>query len=410
VDADRRRLRDLRRMKMLATGLLGIAAVVYLVTLGRAGVLGFVNAAAEAAMVGAAADWFAVTAIFRRPLGLPVPHTAIIPTRKDALGRSLQDFVATNFLAEPVVRDRIAGARVAARVGDWLSHPVNAQRVAEEVGAAARGALEVLRDDQVATLLDEVVLRPVLHYPWGPAAGRLLEQVVADGTHRRLVDLAVDELHTWLVEHEDLVSGLVKDRAPSWTPLWVDERVARRAYREVLTWAADVRGHPEHRVRLALDDVLSRFGKDLQTDPVTLRQAGDVQQRLLEHPGVRAAIEAVWQTTRRVLVEASADPDSHLRRRAAQSVASFGRRLVGDPALLATVDRYVEDAVGHLVTTYRDEVATVISDTVRRWDGAEASRRIELHVGRDLQFIRINGTVVGALVGLLIHTVTVLIR
>ena len=407
MEADRRRLRDLRRMKALATGLLALAAVVYLVTLHGSGVLGFVNAAAEAAMVGAAADWFAVTALFRRPLGLPVPHTAIIPTRKDALGQSLQDFVATHFLAERVVRDRIAAAGVAGRVGAWLTRPDNAARVAGEVGAAVRGALEVLRDDQVATLLDEVVLRPVLRYPWGPPAGRLLEQVVADRTHHRLVDLAFDEVHTWLGEHEELVTSLVTERAPTWTPPWLDERIARRAYREALAWAADVRADPGHRVRLALDDVLHRFAKDLQTDPDTLRQAGDVQQRLLEHPGVRAAIEAVWQTTRRVLVEASEDPDSHLRRRAAESIAGFGRRLTGDAVLRATVDRYLEDAVGHLVTTYRDEVATVISDTVRRWDGAEASRRIELHVGRDLQFIRINGTVVGALVGLLIHAVTV---
>jgi uncharacterized membrane-anchored protein YjiN (DUF445 family) len=409
MDADRRRLRDLRRMKALATGLLAVAAAVYLATPGGTGVLGFVNSAAEAAMVGAAADWFAVTALFRRPMGLPVPHTAIIPTRKDALGRSLQDFVATNFLAEQVVRDRIAGAQVASRAGDWLSRPANAERVAAELGAAARGALEVLRDDEVATLLDEVVLRPVLRYPWGPPAGRLLEQVVADGTHRRLVDLAFDELHRWLLEHEDLVTGLVQDRAPSWTPIWLDERIARRAYQEAVTWASDVRADPQHRVRVAVDDVLGRFAKDLQTDPVTIQQAGDVQQRLLEHPGVKAGLEAVWSTTRRVLVEASEDPDSHLRRRAAGSLASFGRRLGSDARLAATVDKYVEDGVGHLVTTYRDEVATVISDTVRRWDGAEASRRIELHVGRDLQFIRINGTVVGALVGLLIHAVTVLV-
>lgn len=409
MDADRRRLRDLRRMKALATGLLAVAAAVYLATLGGTGTLGFVNSAAEAAMVGAAADWFAVTALFRHPMGLPVPHTAIIPTRKDALGRSLQDFVATNFLAETVVRDRMAGARVASRVGGWLSRPSNAQRVAAELGAAARGALEVLRDDEVATLLDEVVLRPVLRYPWGPAAGRLLEQVVADGTHRRLVDLTFDELHLWLLGHEELVTGLVRDRAPSWTPIWLDERIARRAYREAVTWAADVRTDPRHRVRAALDDVLGRFAKDLQTDPTTIRQAGDVQQRLLEHPGVKAALEAVWSTTRRVLVEASEDPDSHLRRRAAVSLASFGRRLGSDDRLAATVDKYVEDAVGHLVTTYRDEVTAVISDTVSRWDGAEASRRIELHVGRDLQFIRINGTVVGALVGLLIHAVTVLL-
>ncbi len=397
-------------MKALATALFVAAALVYAVTLGGSGMLGFVNAGAEAAMVGAAADWFAVTALFRRPLGLPVPHTAIIPNRKDALGRSLQDFVAMHFLAESVVRERLAGARIAARVGQWLGRPTNAERVAAELGAAARGALEVLRDDEVAVLLDEVVLQPLLRYPWGPATGRLLEHVVCDGSHRRLVDLTLEELHRWLVEHEDVVTRLVEDRAPSWTPPWLDERVARRVYREALRWASDVRDDPGHRVRAALDDVLHRFAKDLQTDPETMRQAGVAQQRLLGHPGIRAALEAVWSTTRRVLVQATEDPRSHLRRRTAEALGALGRRLAGDARLQASVDRYLEDAVGHVVTTYRDEVATVISETVRRWDGAEASRRIELHVGRDLQFIRINGTVVGALVGLVIHAVTVLLR
>lgn len=408
-DADAGRRRDLRRMKALATALLVVAAGLYLATRHAVGAWAFVNSAAEAAMVGAAADWFAVTALFRHPLGLPVPHTAIIPTRKDALGRSLQEFVATNFLAETVVRERIAGAQVARRAGLWLARPDHAELVTGELGALARGALAVLRDDEVAGLLEGVVLRPVLSRPWGPAAGRLLERVVADGSHHKLVDLAVDELHTWLVEHEDQVTRLVTDRAPAWTPVWLDERIAHRAYVEVVRWAADVRADRDHRVRQALDDLLGRVAKNLQDDPATIRQAEELKERLLTHPGVRAAIEALWTTTRTVLVEATEDPRSDLRLRTSAGLAALGRRLAQDPALQASVDRYVEDAAGHVVTTYRDEVVTVISDTVSRWDGAEASRRIELHVGRDLQFIRINGTVVGALVGLLIHTVAVLL-
>ncbi len=396
-------------MKAVATTLLALAAVVYGLTLHASGALGYVNSAAEAAMVGAAADWFAVTALFRRPLGLPVPHTAIIPTRKDALGRSLQEFVATNFLAADVVRERVAAAGIAGRVGGWIADPVHAERVAAELAAAARGALVVLRDDEVAALLEQVVLRPLLRHPWGPPAGRLLERVVADGAHHRLVDLASTELHAWLGEREDLICGLVAERAPAWTPVWLDERIARRAHREAVRWARDVRDDPGHRVRRAVDEALARLAKDLQVDAGTIGQAEDVKERLLAHPGARAALESLWATTRTVLVEASSTPDSELRLRASSGVAAFGRRLASDPALRASLDRYLEDAAGHLATTFRDEAATVISETVRRWDGVEASRRIELHVGRDLQFIRINGTVVGALVGLLIHAVTVLL-
>jgi uncharacterized membrane-anchored protein YjiN (DUF445 family) len=407
-DADRVRQSALRRMKAVATGLLGLAAVGYAVTLHQGGWIGFVNAACEAAMVGAAADWFAVTALFRRPLGLPIPHTALIPTRKDALGRSLQDFVASNFLAPDVVRGRIAAVGVARRTGTWLADTGHAERVGAELAGLARGLLQVLQDDRVATLLEQVVLRPMLARPWAPAGGRLLEHIVAERAHYKLVDIVAAEVHEWLERHEDVVTALVRDRAPAWTPAWLDERVSRRAYLEVLRWAGDVRDDPRHRVRLALDDVLMGLAKDLQSDPIMQERAMDLQKRILDNPGSREAVEALWTTIRGVLEEATRDETSDLRRRLVAGIASFGARLAADAELQRTVDRYVQDAAGHLVTSYRDEVATVISETIQRWDGEEASRRIELLAGRDLQFIRINGTVVGGLVGVLIHTLTVL--
>jgi uncharacterized membrane-anchored protein YjiN (DUF445 family) len=407
-DADLARRSALRRMKSVAVGLLGLAAVGYAVTLHQGGWVGYVNAACEAAMVGAAADWFAVTALFRRPLGLPIPHTALIPTRKDALGRTLQDFVASNFLAPDVVRGRIAAVGVARRTGTWLSDTRHAERVGAELAGVARGLLQLLQDDRVAALLEQVVLRPMLARPWAPAGGRLLEHIVVERAHHKLVDIVAAEIHEWLARHEDVVTALVRDRAPAWTPAWLDERVSRRAYQEVLRWASDVRDDPRHRVRLALDDVLMGFAKDLQSDPVMQDRAMELQQRILDNPGARDAVEALWTTIRGVLEEATRDESSDLRRRLVAGIASFGARLAADAELQRTVDGYVQDAAGHVVTSYRDEVATVISETIQRWDGEEASRRIELLAGRDLQFIRINGTVVGGLVGVLIHTLTVL--
>jgi uncharacterized membrane-anchored protein YjiN (DUF445 family) len=395
-------------MKTVATGLLGLAAVGYAVTLHQSGWLGYVNAACEAAMIGAAADWFAVTALFRHPLGLPIPHTALIPTRKDALGRSLQDFVASNFLAPDVVRGRLAAVGVARRTGTWLSDTGHAERVGAELAGVARGLLQLLQDDRVAALLEQVVLRPMLARPWAPSGGRLLEQIVAERAHHKLVDIVAAEVQEWLERHEDVVTALVRDRAPAWTPAWLDERVSRRAYLEALRWASDVRDDPRHRVRLALDDVLMGFAKDLQSDPVMQARAMELQQRILDNPGSRDAVEALWTTIRGVLEEATRDETSDLRRRLVAGIASFGARLAADAELQRTVDGYVQDAAGHLVTSYRDEVATVISETIQRWDGEEASRRIELLAGRDLQFIRINGTVVGGLVGILIYTLTVL--
>jgi len=407
-EADERRRENLRRMKLFATGLLVLAAIVYAATTGRHGWLGFVNAGAEAAMVGALADWFAVTALFRHPLGIPVPHTAIIPTRKDALGRSLQEFVAQNFLAEDVVREKVGRADVGRRLGTWLSRRQNAERVSAEISRAMSHALRGLRDDDATLILEHAILKPLAQRPWSPPAGRLLKRLVEDGAHHRIVDLGFEHLHRWLVENDRLVVDIVLERAPTWTPRWVNERIAERVYGEVVEFVEDIRSDPAHQVRLGIDDMLARLAADLQSDPHTMRRADRIVRRLLSHPDTRAALTDVWTHAREVLIHATEDPGSDLRQRVVDGLVGFGERLADDEDLRARVDRRVQDMSGFLVRTYGHEVSSVISDTVERWDATDAARRIELHVGRDLQFIRVNGTVVGGLAGIVIHTLTVL--
>jgi uncharacterized membrane-anchored protein YjiN (DUF445 family) len=407
--SDERRRQALRRMKLLATSLFLLAAVIFAVTLKGDGWVGFVNAGAEAAMVGALADWFAVTALFRHPLGLPIPHTALIPTRKDQLGQSLEEFVTTNFLSEDVVRDKIERAGISRRLGLWLSEPPHAERVAAELAAAGRGLLVVLQDDEVAAVLEQVILPRAAALPWSPVLGSLLDGIVDDGTHHRLVDLLLDEGTGWLETNREMVMNLVTEQAPGWTPQWVDNRIARRVYDELHRWLLEVAADPQHPARIALDDLLRRLAHDLHNDPKTQERVEGIKERLMAHPDLRKASVAIWSTARRLLLEAIDDPDGELRRRIVGALAGFGGQLAGDPALQARIDGYVQDLAGYVVRNYAGEVATVISDTVQRWDADDASRRIELHVGRDLQFIRINGTVVGALAGLVIHTVAVLV-
>jgi len=406
--ADAERRRGLRRMKAIATSLLLSAAVVYALTLREPGAWVWVNVTAEAAMVGALADWFAVTALFRHPLGLPVPHTAIIPKRKDALGMSLQAFVSEHFLAEDVVRDKVARADVAGRAGEWLSRPANARLTTRLLARGVAGGLRELREEDLTAVLDQAVVQRVLAQEWSAPAGSLLEHIVAEGGHHQLADLAFDHLHRWVADNRQVIVGLVVDRAPAWTPAWVNEAIAARAFKEALALARDIDVDPGHRARRALDDVIARFAHDLQHDPETRAKAEDTMKKVLVQPEVRQALAAVWSTGRQLLVEALEDDGSTLRHRAAEALIGWGKRLSDDAELRARADAAAVDAVGFLVRTYREEISTIISDTVRRWDGVDASRRIELHVGRDLQFIRINGTVVGALAGLAIHAVTVL--
>jgi uncharacterized membrane-anchored protein YjiN (DUF445 family) len=402
--ADPARVAGLRRMRAVALALLGFAALVFVLTLGRGDPLTFVHATAEAAMVGAIADWFAVTALFRHPLGLPIPHTAIIPTRKLALGRSLEEFVTENFLVEDVVRARVAEAAVSVRLGQWLNDEAHARRVVEELANLLRSGLVRLRDDDVAGLLEGEVIPRLIKEPLSAVSGRLLEQVVDEQAHHALVDLALHEAHRWLSGNQATVMRVLNTRAPWWTPLWVDDKVTTRIYTELLAWVDDITNDSGHEARRALDDLLRQLARDLQLDPVTMARAEALKARILSQPQVSASALAIWDVVRSALVVTLADPESPLRARGVSRLTELGKQMVDDDAVRERVDKYASDAAAFVVTRYGEELSTVITSTIDRWDGKEAARRIELHVGRDLQFIRINGTLVGGLAGLLIYS------
>lgn len=406
-DATRRA--GLRRMRTVATGLLVLMALIYVLTHGRDGVWGFVNAAAEAGMVGAIADWFAVVALFRHPLGLPIPHTALVRRRKDDLGASLEQFVTENFLTPAVMREKYLDAGVLLRLGQWAGQPENAERVVAEAVPFLVRAVERVDEKEVRALVEDVLLPRVRREPLSPVAGHLLERVVEDGSHHGLVDLAARELHAWLALHQDEVEGIVRSRAPSWAPAWVNDQVTRRVYQEVLRWARDIKDDPQHNVRAAVDSYLAELAADLQREPASMARFEALKERLLDHPQVTTTAVNLGETLRATLLEALADPQGHLRTRMAAELAGFGRRIQTDDALRARLDAWSADLVVSLVQRYGPELTSVISSTIHRWDAREASDKIELHVGRDLQFIRLNGTIVGALVGLVIHAVSLVL-
>ena len=408
--ADEVRRRALRRMRTVAVSLLLLAALVYVATLGSDGFLGFVNAGAEASMVGAIADWFAVTALFRHPLGLPIPHTALIPRRKDQLAQGLEEFFGENFLQEGIIRDRIAAATVSLRVGRWLRVPANARRVVEEASDVAAIGLGKIRDEHVESLVRDALVPRFHEEPIAPLLGSLLDETLRDDLHHGLVDLALRELHDWLVANPDTVSEVLVERAPWWTPPRLNERVSNRIHVELVRWVADIRDDPRHQARMAFDSMLAQLARDLLEDPDTQARTERFKDRLLDHPQVLASATSLWNALRRVLTSSLKDPDGALRQRLLTEVLAFAERLVEDPALRERLDGIGADAAVFAVERYGEELTAVITHTIERWDGREAARRIELHVGRDLQFIRINGTIVGGLVGVLIHAVSVLVH
>ena len=408
--ADARRRTGLRRMRTLAVCLLLLAAVVYLATLGEDGFLGFVNAGAEASMVGAIADWFAVTALFKHPLGVPVPHTALIPRRKDELGRSLEEFVGENFLQEGIIRDRVAAARVSQRVGVWLAEPDNVRRVVDEVSEVAAIGLAKVRDEHVSDLITEALMPRFREERIAPLAGGLLAETIRDGAHHGVVDIALEELHGWLLEHPETVAEVLEQRAPWWAPPRLNDAVTRRVTTELVTWVAEIRADPQHRARRAIDSLLAQLAGDLQHDPDTQDRMERLKERFLDQPQVVESTIALWNALRRALRGSLLDPGGAVRARMRSELTAFGARLREDAELRGAIDAQVSDLSVFAVERYGAELTAVITHTVERWDGREAARRIELHVGRDLQFIRINGTIVGGLVGLVIHAVTVVVR
>ncbi|GAA1004496.1 DUF445 domain-containing protein [Streptomyces thermogriseus] len=409
--ADEERARGVRRMKLTATGLLLLVAVVYALSTwaGHAGAgawTAYVAAAAEAGMVGALADWFAVTALFRHPLGLPIPHTAIIPNKKDQLGVSLGEFVGENFLSQEVVRRRLRAVGISSRLGAWLARPEHADRVTAELATALRGALTVLRDSDVQAVIGEAINRRAEAQEIAPGLGKLLERIVADGGHKRAVDLIVSRAHDWLVLHSDFVREAVQGGAPGWTPRFVDRKVGERVYKELLRFVTEMRDMPGHPARGALDRFLADFASDLQSDTDTRARVERLKSEVLGRGEVQDLIASAWSALRAMIVSAAEDERSELRLRVRASLLSLGARMAGDPKVQGKIDGWLEDAAVYVVTTYRKEITSLITDTVAGWDAQHTTRKIEAHIGRDLQFIRINGTVVGALAGLAIHTVS----
>ncbi len=404
---DRERQRALTRMKAFATGLLVLAAVVFVVARQVDGtVAGYVEAFAEAAMVGALADWFAVTALFRHPLGLPIPHTAIIPERKDDIGKGLGTFVQGNFLSGPVIAEKIRSVGVADRIGTYLADPLNARKLSENAGDAVQAAVEVLRDEDVAPVVEQMVTERVADVPAAALASKVLDAAIADGHHQVVVDSLLHATAGFLDRNTDTIRARVEQESPWWVPDAVDDRIVARLTGGGRKFLAEVAADPEHDVRRQIDERVRELAVKLRTSPEMEARGEELKTQLLEHPALRAWTSTLWQDLKATLVAASADPDSELRAKLTDGIVRLGESLATDAELRDKIDRWVERTVLYVLDQYRDEVADLISSTVARWDADDASRRIELQVGRDLQFIRINGTVVGGLVGVLIHAAT----
>ncbi|MGY1914751.1 DUF445 domain-containing protein [Blastococcus sp. SYSU DS0973] len=410
---DPARARDLARMKRFATGLFLLAAAVFLgcVLLGEdAGAwVGYVRATAEASMVGALADWFAVTALFRYPLRLPIPHTAIIPRKKDQIGESLGAFVQENFLTRAVVEEKLGSIDVPGRLGAFLAAPGRAERLGGDAATVLSGLIDLLKDEDVQPAVAALVDRKLHETPAAPPLARVVELVVDGGRHQEVLSAGLRLMARFLDDNRLVFRAQLGDASPAWVPDWVDDRVFDRAFAGVQAFLEEVGADPRHELRRSYDARLQAYVHALRTDPDTAARVEEFKKELLEHPAVRTWSGSLWTTTKEGLLAAAADPDSPLRARVTALIRDGARLLQTDPAVRELVQRHSARAAGYVVERFSGDLADLVSSTVARWDTDETSRRIELQVGRDLQWIRVNGTVVGGLAGLVIYTVAQLL-
>jgi uncharacterized membrane-anchored protein YjiN (DUF445 family) len=409
VRDDQVKLAQLGVTKRRATGLLVGTTGVFLLTLlgDDHGWLGFVRAGAEASMVGGLADWFAVTALFRRPLGLPIPHTAIIPERKDQFGRTLGEFVQDNFLSPEAIVERIRSGRLVARAAEWLSEPANAATVARHSADIVVGLSDTLRDEQVHALIEDTVIRRVEAVPLAPLAGRALELMTAQDRHHELFDTMLRGLDRALAENRETLRAKFGRESPWWVPETIDGRIFEKLFDGLRKLLQEVTEDPRHELRMEFDKRVRALAGDLLSSPVLLARGEQLKHELLGHPELRQWSSSLWRDVKATLRAQAADPESELRRRLAEVVQTVGARLRDDAGVQARAEEVAASGIRYVSEQFHDEIAGLVSGTVSRWDANETARKLELLLGRDLQFIRINGTVVGGLAGLLLHTVVV---
>jgi len=401
-------------MKIVATSFLLGATVVFLVCTwaqshGAGAWVGYVRAAAEAGMVGALADWFAVTALFKHPMGLPIPHTAIIKNKKDQVGEGLGTFFRENFLSPEVIETKVRDAEIAGRMGKWLSDAEHAQRVAAEASTVLRVLVEMLRDEDIQQVLDRMIVKRIAEPKWGPPVGRVLTSLLEERRQEALIQLLADRAFQWSLNADEIIERVIERDSPTWSPRWVDHLIGERIHRELVDFTDKVRRNPDHELRRSATRFLFEFADDLQNDEATIARAEKVKDEIMARDEVAKAAETAWTAAKRIILESVDDPSSALRSRVADSVVRIGESLRDDVELRDKVDNWIVRAAQHVVSQYGVEITTIITDTIERWDVDMASSRIELYVGRDLQFIRINGTVVGSLAGLAIYSIAQLL-
>ena len=410
TSSDAEALASLQSIRRRATLLLAGVTLVFIGTfwMPESTGTGFLRAFAEAGMIGGLADWFAVVALFRHPLGIPIPHTAIIPNSKDGLGKNLATFIVQNFLDPDLIVERLTHSQPARLLGRWLSDPTNATAVSGQVAAVAAGLAEGLASDEIRKDLERILKPQLGRLPFAQIGSRILDTTLEGGHHRPVIDAGIRGVVDAMVSNRDVLRQRLGEESPWWVPEQLDDVVFDRAFGALVTFLLEVAGDSFHPLRKTIEDQLVLLANRLESDPELNVEISDRMSDLLDTPEASAFIDDQWRAVAKAVADAAERPESELRESIAIALTGFGQRLLGDDDLAKRVDGWIVSVAGPLAGAARREVGALIEVTVDRWDTEDASSKLELWLGRDLQFVRVNGTLVGGLAGVLIHAAVLL--
>jgi uncharacterized membrane-anchored protein YjiN (DUF445 family) len=408
---EERRVRELRRWKRRANGFLLGALVVFLVShfLGDGtGINGWIRAASEAALIGGIADWFAVTALFRHPLGIPIPHTALIPKGKDEIGRGLAEFVQQNFLDPTNLRNWLTNAHIAQRGAAWLDTSDHAALAARRSIETAATIAESIDDERVASMVTQTTLDWLRQTPVTPLISLVVDAWLKDGRTPESIEATLRGIEVVLVDNQPYFRESFARSEPWWVPSWAGDLLFERIMASFRILVDDMASDPGHPIRADIDQMLAKFANDLRSSADLAERIEESKLRILDSPELASAIQSQWRLLHESLDNAADQPGSELEQRLAELIQWWARRVLDDAPLRARIDGWIAESAERLAQQWDEEVIGLIETTVAGWDPTEISHRLELQLGRDLQFVRINGTVVGALVGLAIHALLLL--
>ena len=397
-------------MKAAATGLLLVMAAIFLATRvfePRYPWLGFVKAFAEAAMVGGLADWFAVTALFRHPLGLPIPHTAIIPRNKDRIGETLASFLRENFLIPPVVARRMRNIDIAGAAGRFLRTPEGqGNRIRYGASRLIADIFESLDDERLGGIVKGAVSARLRQMEVSPLLGHALASAINDDRHVPMLEAGIRWMARALDANESLIREMVHKRV-SWVlrVAGLDSKLADAIIDGLRKLTVEMSTDPAHPVRQKAEEALAQLANDLQTKPETRAKVEQLKEELLANRSVGLWLDTLWQRGREAMIRAARNPDAALAGKLGEVLRSMGATLESDPKINAAINQFARRAVVGMAASYGSSIVKLVSDTIRSWDARTITARLEAAVGRDLQYIRINGTLVGGTVGLLLHAI-----